>query len=131
MKFIIFIAIFFVIGSILTYSLSNYTKPFYDDPNNHIQELKKIPEVNKFFNVHENISVYTKEYEIIDKKTGEREENKFRIEFYSKSNNESHLLQVYYFAWMPFPITYRCVNVDENIVELYSNNIVNEIRSIC
>ena len=122
--------IFFVVGSILVFSLSNYTKPFYDDPNNHIQELKKIPEVKKFYDTHKNISVDTREYQLLTK-TGEREQNKFRIEFYSKSNNESHLLQVYYFAWMPFPITYKCVNVDENIIELYTNNIVNEVRTIC
>lgn len=123
--------ILFVVGSILTFSLSNYTKPFSDDPNNHIQELKKIPEVNKFYNTHENITVYTKEYEIIDEKTGEREPNKFRKEFYSKNNDETHLLQVYYFAWMPLPITYKCINVNENIIESYTNNIVNEIRTIC
>ena len=88
--------IFFVVGSILVFSLSNYTKPFYDDPNNHIQELKKIPEVKKFYDTHKNISVDTREYQLLTK-TGEREQNKFRIEFYSKSNNESHLLQVYYY----------------------------------
>lgn len=132
MKFLVFIVIFFVIGSIATYSLSNYAHPTLTSQST-ITDFKEIQEVDSFVETHGiDVFLYSLEREIIDEKTGQRSEDKFRIIFEKRYDVEIHILEVYYFAWTPFGMTYKCWDSQSEKVFIYSDaQILENIRKDC
>lgn len=103
MKFVVFIVIFFVVGSSVSWTLSNYGHPYFPLTDPEFNEIKKIPEVKAFYEKHRIVSVYYLDHEIIDKEKGIRSDDKFRIVFSAVDTGVIvDQLEMYYFAWIPY-----------------------------
>jgi len=119
--------IIFIVGIALVFSyLLNFT--ISDDHLElEIESLKKDNiNVIKFYDTFETISIVPHHYDNYDATTGEGEGGKWRIGFDSQHDGQIHLLEVYYFAWMPFGITYKCFDSDEKILKIYTDNQVSK-----
>lgn len=133
MKFYVFIIIFFVVGSSIVYSLTNYAHPNDNNLDLEILSLKSENDiVSKFYNTFELISVSPNHYDYYDSDTGEYYGGKWRIAFDSQHDGQIHLLQVFYFAWQPFDITYICFDSMTNMTKIYSNDkVLKNIKYDC
>ena len=133
MKFYVFIIIFFVVGSGIIYSLTNYAHPNENNLDFEISSLKSENDiVSKFYNTFDLISVFPIHYDYYDSDTGESYGGKWRISFDSQHDGQIHLLQVFYFAWQPFDITYTCFDSMTNMTKIYSDDkVLKNIKYDC
>ena len=99
----IFIIVFFIVGSSLAWTLSNYGHPYFPLTEQEIIKVKEIPEVKAFYEKHSVVVVYSLDHEIIDEEKGIRSDDKFRIVFESVNQGEFiEKIEMYYFAWIPY-----------------------------
>ena len=133
MKFYVFIIIFFVVGSGIVYFLSNYAHPSDDNLDLEILSLKSENDmVSKFYNTFGAVSVVPIHYDRYDEDTGKSTGGKWRIAFDSQHDGQIHLLQIFYFAWQPFDITYICFDSMINMTKIYSeNDILRNMKYDC
>lgn len=133
MKFYVFIIIFFVVGSGIVYSLTNYAHPNDNNLDLEISSLKSENDiVSKFYNTFDPISVLPIHYDHYDSDTGGSSGGKWRIAFDSQHDGQIHLLQVFYFAWQPFDITYICFDSMTNMTKIYSHDkVLKNIKYDC
>ena len=110
MKFVLLTGLGFVIASVAVFSLSNFAHPFLDDPSNHVSELRNIPEVRAFYDIYGS--------SVDDPVATDKGQDKYRIVFTAQTQETASQLEVYYLAWMPFSVTYKCANFESEMVFL-------------
>lgn len=127
---VILITCFVVITPIVLY-LSNNTNP--SDIESEITSLRtENKEVIMFYDTFDNVSIVPNHFNFYNATTGEDYGGKWRIGLDSQHSGQIHRLDVYYFAWEPFGITYKCFDSTTNVTKIYSDgNILDNMKYYC
>lgn len=102
----LYIIVFFIIGSSLTWTLTNYGHPYWPLTTPEFDKVLEMPEVKAFYDEHEVVRMKAYDHEIIDREKGIRSDDKFRLVFQAIDKGQfTDILEVYYFAWIPYVVT--------------------------
>lgn len=129
-NFIIILIIGFVAAAAIIYPLSAIAHPSFEGFESEVDKLKMThPAVIKFYQNHD--TVFVQKYDHKQDLLGiMHPEEKFRIAFTAKENQELFYLGVNYFAWQPFGVIYQCLS--EEIVWRYTDQkAIDVISSSC
>lgn len=103
MKFVVFIVIFFLVGSSLAYTLTNYGHPDYPLSEPAFAQVIQMKEVEDFHQKYNNVKMHYLEYGMYDELYDIESKDKFRIVFDAYENDKIiDRLEVFYFAWIPY-----------------------------
>ena len=120
-KFTIILIVCFLIATPIVLYLSNDAHP--TEIETEVLSLKQDNKiVSKFYNTFENISIVPIHFDFYDADTGESYGGKWRIGLDSQHSGQIHRLDVYYFAWEPLDIIYKCYDSVTNVTKIYSDD---------
>jgi len=130
-KYVIILITCFAIAAPIVLYLSNYAHP--SDIESEITSLRtENKEVKKFYDTFENVSIVPNHFDFYNANTNEGYGGKWRIGLDSQHSGQIHRLDVYYFAWEPFDIIYKCYDSATNVTKLYSDDeILDNMKYHC